>query len=233
MRTIFAATASLFLGLLLFVRTAGAITVGQTDTFQDGTLMGWSTGPFAPPIENLDGGPAGVGDRYIRMTADGGGAGGRLTIFNDAPSGQWSGNYIMAGVTTIQIDLNNQSAVSLSIRLAFKSEISQVSPGYLTAPMLLPANSGWIHFSVSVTAASLIAVGGPTAYNTFFTDVQEMRIIHEVGTSNLNGDNVVGMLGIDNIHAVPEPATIALTSGGLLLLAARLLRRGRCAASAR
>src|SRR6187549_3266277 len=123
--------ALLFLGLLCFARPADAIVLGQTDTFQDGTTMGWGNGPFAPPITNFaDGGPLGAGDRWIRMTADGGGSGGRLTMFNDAPTGQWSGNFIAAGVTAIQIDLNNQSAVSLSIRFAFISAILQDSPGY-------------------------------------------------------------------------------------------------------
>ena len=44
--------------------------------------------------------------------------------------------------------------------------------------------------------------------------------INEAGTSNLSGTPVVGQLGIDNVHAVPEPATIALLAGGLLAFAA-------------
>ena len=217
--------AIVLLALLLFTLPARAISLGQIDTFQDGTTMNWGNGPFAPPIINFNtGGPGGAGDRYIQMTADGSGPGGRLTIFN---VDQWAGNFIAAGVTTLEIDLNNQSAVSLSIRIAFKSQISQDSPGYLSAPMFLPANSGWQHFSISITAANVVAVGGPTAYNTFFTAVAEMRIIHEVGTANLNGDPVTGALGIDNIRAVPEPTVTALGIIGLLGFAALRLRKRR------
>ena len=58
-----------------------------------------------------------------------------------------------------------------------------------------------------ITPATMIAVGGPTVTSLpFFSNgFGEMRIINEVGTSNLNGDVVAGQLGVDNIHAVPEP----------------------------
>jgi len=213
------------LALLFFARSASAVVVGQIDTFQDGSLLNWMNGGFAPPITNFNtGGPGGAGDGYIQMTANGGGPGGRLTMFN---VDQWGGNFIAPGVTTLEIDLNNQSAVSLSIRFAFKSALSQSSPGYLSAAMLLPANSGWQHFSISITAANLVAIGDPTAYATFFTGVAEMRIIHSVGTGNLNGDPVTGALGIDNLRAVPEPTVTALAAGALALFAAGVVRR-RC-----
>ncbi len=216
---------SLF-ALLLGGRSASAITAGQLDNFQDGTTSGWTNGGLATPVTNIaTGGPAGAGDRYIQVTANGsGGAGGRLTTFNFTT---WSGNFIAAGVISIQIDLLNQSAVTLSIRLAFQVDLVQNAPGYLTAPMVLAPGSGWRHFTVTLTSASLIPVGGPAAFSTFFTNIGEVRIIHEVGTSNVNGDPVVGQLGIDNIRAVPEPTITALLAGSGTLLALNLRRRSR------
>ena len=214
----FCGLALLLFAALFFARPANALVLGQIDDFEDGTTMGWANGvPGA--LVNIDtGGPAGVNDNFLQLTADGVGAGGRLTTFN---LDQWLGNYIGQGVTTIEIDLRNQGATSLSIRLAFKSQNMPNVPGYLSAPMLLPIGSGWQHFSVSLAAANLIAIGGPAAYNTFFSSgVGDVRIIHEVGATTLNGDFIVGQLGIDNIHAVPEPATTALVAGGLLILAA-------------
>ncbi|HMJ05502.1 MAG TPA: PEP-CTERM sorting domain-containing protein [Chthoniobacterales bacterium] len=219
----------LALSLLFFVRPAGAISLGQVDDFEDGGLAGWTNGSGgAPPVTNINtGGPAGAGDNYIRMTADGAGPGGRLTMFNFQ---QWIGNYIGAGVNRIEIDLINQGAVNLSIRLAFQEDNIMGAPGYVTPAMLLTPGSGWQHFSIAITAANLIAVGPPppAPFNTFFTNFNaQMRIIHEVGTSNLNGDVVVGQLGIDNIRAVPEPTTLALAAGGLALFGLRLRRAKR------
>ncbi len=217
------------LGLFVFAGAAGAVVVGQIDDFQLGTTLGWQNGGQAPPPQNIStGGPAGAGDRYMLVTADGGGAGGRLTVFNFQ---QWVGNnFVTAGVTAISIDLRNEGSVALSIRLAFQADTFNGAPGYLSAPMLLPVGSGWQHFTISVTSASLIAVGGPAPFSTFFDNgAGWMRIINEVGTSNLNGDPVVGRLGIDNIRAVPEPASVALFASGTLLLfaVARRAHRGR------
>ena len=154
--------ATALLALLLSARPAHAITAGQIDTFQDGTTGDWTNGGLAPPIENISGGgPAGAGDRYIQVTADGSGAGGRLTTFNNI---QWSGDYVSAGIHTIEIDLFNQSAVDLSIRLAFRIETFQIAPGYLSPPMLLPVGSGWQHFSIPISAANLIPVDGPADF---------------------------------------------------------------------
>ena len=61
--------------LLLFVRPAGAIVLGQLDDFQNGTRMNWLNGASAVALIN-SGGPAGVNDAYIQVTANGSGPGG-------------------------------------------------------------------------------------------------------------------------------------------------------------
>lgn len=213
--------------LVFFVRSAVAVNVGQTDDFQDGTTMNWSNGEIigVVPVTNIStDGPGGAGDRFIRLTADGSGSGGKLVAFN---RDQWLGDYVGGGVTSIEVDLRNQSSVSLSIRMAFKNGPGggASAPGYLTQAAILPAGSGWQHFTFSLAPANLIAVNNPAPWSTFF--IGEVRFLHEVGTTSLSGTNVVGQLGIDNVHAVPEPTTTLLVTGGLLTLATSLIRRRR------
>lgn len=220
-----------FCGLTIIVvacfalaRSAGAVSVGQIDTFQDGTTANWDNGEIigTTPVTNIaTGGPAGAGDRFIQVTSDGVGSGGKLTAWNRE---QWLGNYIAAGVTAIEVDLRNQSSVSLSIRLAFKEGPGggASAPGYLSQAMVLPVGSGWQHFTISLLPANLIPVNSPAPWNTFF--IGEVRFIHAVGTTSLSGTSIVGQLGIDNIQAVPEPTISALFAGSLLALTGTWLR---------
>ena len=207
---------------------AYAISPGQIDNFQDGTTQNWTNGgaPGVPPVVNVPtGGPGGAGDRYIQVTSVSSAPGNRLTTFNRM---QWLGNYIAAGVTTIEMDLENLSDISLSIRIAFKVDLTPSSAGYLSLPVVLAAGGGWQHAVFSLSQANLIALGGPPDYNTFFSSgIVETRIINEVGDTNLNGDIVVGQLGIDNIHAVPEPNSFLLSTIGFIAVVLTGLWRKR------
>ena len=214
--------------VLGFAMSGYAVVPGQTDDFQDGTTQNWMNGPAgAPPIVNfVSGGPGGVGDRYIRIESiGGGGPGSRLTAFNRA---QWLGNYIGQGITAISMDLNNFSDVPLSIRIGFKQDTGIGSPGYVSQAFVLPAGGGWEHFVFSIDMASMIPIGGPADFNTFFSgNFQEVRIINAFAP-DLNGEPIEGLLGVDNIHAVPEPASWVLALLGLLgIFAAKLRGRRR------
>jgi hypothetical protein len=220
---------AMFFGTLAFAGSARAIVVGQVDNFEDGTTQSWANGgsPGAPPVLNIDtGGPAGVDDNFMQIAADGDGAGQFLTVFN---RDQWLGNYITAGVTAIEIDLKNFSKVDLNIRLGFKESTDPGASGYLSAAFSLSAGSGWQHAIFLINPGSMIAVGSPADFNSFFAgNFGEMRIINEAGTGNLNGDVVVAEMGIDNIHAVPEPGSALLLSmaGAISFIVYRRKKRG-------
>lgn len=213
------ATAMIALAALVLAGSAKAIVQGQIDDFEDGTTQNWANGGAAPqPVNITTGGPGGLDDNFMEITSDGSGAGGRLVAFN---RDQWLGDYIGQGVNAIEMDLQNLGAVTLSIRLGFKLDSSFGAPGYLSAPIILAAGSGWQHVQFSITSASLIAIDDPGAFNTFFSNgFGEVRFLNEAGASNLTGDPVTGALGVDNIHAVPEPAVALLGAVGLLGLAA-------------
>ncbi len=202
--------------------------LGQIDTFTDGTTDSWTNGPAPDPVNTL-GGPDGPTDRFLMLTATGSpGPGGRLTVFNRL---QWSGDYLAAGVDEIAMDLKNFSHSQLEIRVAFKSSLARTSPGVVSLGFILPVDGLWHHAVFLIDAPDLIGLNGGTAA-TVLPSVAEMRIINSA-SPNLNGDVIVGQLGVDNISAVPattvpEPASlILLATTGVAMHVRRQLRKRR------
>jgi hypothetical protein len=210
------------------LQTSGAtVVVGQIDDFESGTTLNWANGGATPQPLNINtGGPGGPGDNFLEVTSDASGAGGRLTVFNRS---QWIGDYVGQGITSIEMDLENLGATTLTIRIAFKTTTANGAPGYLSAGITLSPDATWHHEVFQLTPASMIAISSPAAFNTFFSGGDaEMRIINEAGATNLNGDNVSSHLGVDNIQAVPEPepSTLLAFGAGIALLRLRA-RPGR------
>ena len=144
---------SLFCALLLLagllpVTPAAAVTLGQTDNFEDGTTQNWLVGllgaPHPAPPENIpSGGPAGVDDNYLLLTAVGGnGPGNRLTVIN---ASQWAGDYLAAGITGIWMDVNNFGNTDLALRLLVADPLGgpPTNVAFSTDPIVVPAGSGW------------------------------------------------------------------------------------------
>jgi hypothetical protein len=224
--------------LVLALSAAGslpAVTVGQVDTFEDGTTMGWfvpdPTHP-APPANVPDGGPTGPGDAYLRLTATGlPGAGGRLAVLNES---QWSGDYLAAGIKFIVMDVNNFGPDDLDLRLLFE-DFDPMVPGppvnlALSAKAVhVPAGSGWQKVVFPISPADLVLETFGTVIGALM-NTDTLRIFHNpdptfpgpgVGIPRVNV-----VLGVDNIvAAVPEPGTIPLLAGGILALAAARFRR--------
>lgn len=212
---------SLVVATLMDLPRAHAITLGQVDDFEDGTGLGWVNGTSAPDPSNIaTGGPAGAGDNFLQVTSDGAGAGGKLVTFNQK---QWIGNYLQAGVTGIELDLKNFGTTPLSIRLALKTG-SGSAAGYVSkTPFALPADSEWHHAVLALDAVSLTRVNSSTlTLAALLAKPGELRLIHST-TVKSTGDQLTGKLGIDNIRAVPEPASVLLASTALA--ACLLLRR--------
>lgn len=217
------ALATVVLLVAITTPVPAALVVGQTDDFQDGTTQGWRSGVVNPnpPSNVATGGPLGAGDRYLQIVSTGGvGPGSKLIAFNTA---QWAGDYLAAGVTGITMDLKNLGSSPLSMRIGLMSSTLQGSPGYVTSTAFpLPVDGNWHHAVFGLSAADLTGINAPPALSTILSGTAELRILHSAGPA-LNGDNIVGSVGVDNIAAVPEPATLLLISGGLL----GVLRRRR------
>ncbi len=237
MRLITPVSAILLSLALLQPGTARAISVGQIDTFEDYTLQGWRMGVASVTDSHMsniaDGGPAGTGDNFLRVVADGTNvAGGRLTFFNSL---QWTGDYTAAGITAIAMDLNNLSASEpLNLRLAINGGFVDPSGTSIiggvfatTTSITLDVGSGWTRVVFSLLPDDLTPVSGSRGPNPTGNDVgatlanvEELRLLNSA-TPDWNGLPVVGTLGIDNIQAVPLPPALALFGSGLLVLLAR------------
>lgn len=219
----------------LWSAPAGALSIAQIDTFEDGTTQGWQVGDPthpAPPVNIATGGPGGAGDNYLQLTAVGSsGPGSRLSAFNFA---QWAGDYIAAGITSIYMDVNNFGPDDLSLRLLFADPAGgPPSNVAVTDAVLIPAGSGWQSIVFSVVPADLIAVIGDASLA--LANATELRIFHNPDPDfpgpGIGIPIVSATLGVDNISptapsaAVAEPAGLAAL--GLGLIALGLLRRRR------
>lgn len=217
--------------LTLALSPVYAVTIGQTDDFEDGTTMGWHVGAGghpAPPANVDTGGPAGAGDAFLQLTALGGsGSGSKLAAFNTA---QWMGDYITAGITHITMSVNNLgSADDLDLRLLFINFAGGPPANIaITDAVHLPVGSGWQNVSFDIRPAALTVLLG-TAQGAL-SNVEELRIFHNPDADYPLPPNgppaVTALVGVDNIQAAPEPASILLmTSGFAALLWRRSVRR--------
>ncbi len=183
----------------LFPGAATAITMGQVDDFEDGTTQGWSEGVFTPnpPANISSGGPMGAGDNYLENISSGEifAAGGRMIQFNQA---QWTGNYVAAGVTTIQMMAANFGSTTLHLRIAVEGAATQYGS---TTAVVLPADGQWHPVTFHLTAAEMSLIGGPATLNGTLSSVDALRILSRQGGPGWQGDTVAGRLGVDVISA--------------------------------
>lgn len=213
------AAAALVLAWLPLVGTQAA-SLGQVDTFEDGTTQGWITGLLGtpnpnPPVNVASGGPAGADDAFLRLTGNGGaGAGNRVVAIN---LGQWAGDYAAIGLTTLTMDLNNLGSTDLAIRLYLENPtVGPPTDTAVTDAFLLPVGSGWQRATFAVDPGALTGLTGDI--DTLLANVTALRIFHGP-LAAFPGPSSVGVLGVDNVAAVPLPAAgwLALAMAGAVL----------------
>ena len=206
---------------------AHALEVGQRDDFQDGTTQGWEAGAFQS-------GPAGQCPRrraeidIFEVTSRGGqGPGSRLSVFNI--DRQWAGDYLDAGITALSARVANfgDTDVDLRLLLADPQEEGQIpaNVAVTTEAVHLSAGSGWIDAVFSIAPEDLTVVEGDI--DTLLAGVTELRLFHNPAPDfpppPEGPPTIAATVGVDNITAIPEPATLLLLAAG----AGELIRRRR------
>jgi hypothetical protein len=199
--------------LALSPALALGISLGQVDDFEDGTTASWTDGVNGNTANITTGGPAGANDNYLQISSGSFGGQSRMTVFNRS---QWVGNYLAAGVTAISMDLRNFGSSAIPIRIAIREGTGGSStPGYAsTTAFSLAADGQWHTAVFSLAASDLTPINSPQPLTTDLANVAEFRLLSSASPSTL-GDVISARIGVDNITAVPEPATIALTAFGL------------------
>lgn len=189
-----------------------AVTLGQVDDFQDGTVHGWFVGaPHPdPPVNVPSGGPGGEEDGYMLLTSVGGfGPGSRLVVLN---RDQWAGDYLGAGVAVIKMRLLNLSDIDLDVRVRIADPTEQPPLNEVISPAArLPQGSGWTEVAYSIAPEDLIVLrGDPVAA---LTGASEMRIFH--GTAPVFPPaEMAARLGVDAIEAASEETATASATWG-------------------
>jgi hypothetical protein len=205
---------------------AHALEVGLRDDSQYGTTQGWETGVFDPnPPANVVGEG---GDRYLQVTSRGGqGPGSRLSVFNIG--NQWAGDYTEAGITALSARIANfgDTDVDLRLLLADPQELGQIpeNVAVTTGAVHLPAGSDWTDAVFPITPGNLTVVEGDVG--TLLAGVTELRLFHnpapDFPAPPIGPPSIVAQIGIDDVTAIPEPATAVLLAIG----AGELIRRRR------
>jgi hypothetical protein len=201
-----------FLAATQVIPAGATIISGQIDDFQGGTAQLWDSGSANPhpPTNISSGGPAGINDRYLQLTSDGAGAGGKLVTFN---SGQWAGNYLGAGVSAISLDVNDVGSTDLVLRLIL---LDSAGHNLTTSnPINVTHGAGWHNVSFSLASGNLTGSG---TYNTLMANVAQLDLVHSpsVISTRSSAPDIVAQLDVDNITAVPEPSSLMLTAVGFI-----------------
>lgn len=197
-----------------------AVTLGQIDDFQDGTTMGWRVGspaPF-PVIAVAHSGPDGFGD-YALMNVSTGfwGPSSRMVFFNDTV---WTGNLLAAGIDRVDAVMKADPAgddLSMRVGIGGGSGNWYVS----TNSVLLPNDGQWYNVSFALTPADMTSVNGSESLDSVLAQVDVFRFISSSSAPRWKGDLVEATLYVDNIQAVPEPASLMLLGMGACLAAVR------------
>ncbi|MEO0734803.1 MAG: T9SS type A sorting domain-containing protein [Bacteroidota bacterium] len=173
-----------------------------TADFADGTTQGWVNGSNAQnPVLISDGGPAGAGDAYLRITADGSGPGGKLAIFN--VDSTWTGNFLAKQVRAIELSARNLSDQELTIRLAI-DDANRAGLVTDTALVLAANDTTWQTLEFPLGEDDLV---GDADYQAVLANVTKVWIFH--GGTAFPGPEIEAQVGVDDVELITASTNTA------------------------
>ena len=185
------------LSALCIAAGSSAITLGQVDTFEDGTTMGWGHPQTHQPENISTGGPRGVDDNYLRFAGGLVGWPQHLAMFNQT---QWVGDWIAAGVTVVEAHVKNEGPDTVNLRAVWHGQ--QLSRWTSTVAVSVPPDNKWYKVAFPCRESDLTnaLITGET-YAQAMSNVERFMIRHDAGSPSSGGSPVTAAIGIDNVEA--------------------------------
>jgi len=218
------------LALALGSSTASAVTInsGLLNDFEDSSVHGWTYGgssakkdpSILPKVVQEEN-----GNKYLQVTSTGGGTtgrgpGSRMTVINET---EWRGNYITAGVGSIQVKMKNMGDEMLYMRAGFTTRALEewhfaASDTYLE----LPADGKWYDLSFAIDAENITAFLGSEAeccftkwdFDEVIGGVNQLKFHNGKDAHFWNGAKISSVLGIDDIRVTSEVSQSIILSDG-------------------
>ena len=212
--------------LVIAIPAHATISRGQVDDFQAGdNEWGPSQTTSGSPVSSVvsDAGPNGTGDDALFVENGLVRHGSADISVEPSATDQWNGNWSSELITHIRMDVRNPTDSPLTLRLGMAGS---AGPGaffggdtYLSAnPIIVPADNTYHSVLFDVTPSAWSDFGGSDSAAALL-DVTHLRVIANPNPT-FRGANGADMY-LDNITAIPEPASASLVAGCLVALGFR------------
>jgi hypothetical protein len=121
---------------------------------------------------------------------------------------QWTGDYLAAGISRIQLDVRNFGPNDVVLRLGFFDPgVGAPTNGAVTNGVPVFAGGEWQQIEFLTTPATMTTLFGDAT--ALMSNVTEVRLFHNPDPTfpgpGQGAPPISVILGIDNVRAVPEP----------------------------